>query len=213
MTHIPTAIGKEFLVPLSDSFMNGRSPYQTEGPPSEPDASTWYPQLQYQNEIINNICASGPGVAKLHDNYSAQALMRYKFYFKWGGSPAPMSTIRDPKQQPTYVIPGNRASTNSLQSPEADPASILWSFDERRQQITPKALERISKDSKPEKPFITGGSHFSEPIPYQQEATPETSSEEEEETSLFEQLNRQRLKQQRIKQRILNTLKQLQSLE
>nr|UGV36500.1 MAG: ORF1 [TTV-like mini virus] len=213
LTHIPTAINKEFLVPLSETFMNGYSPYQNEGPPNTADAQSWYPQLQYQNEIINNICASGPGVAKLHDNYSAQALMRYKFYFKWGGSPPPMSTVRDPIQQPTFVIPGNTSTTNSLQNPETDPASLLWSFDERRQQVTPKAIERIQKDTKLETTFIAGGSHFQEPIAYQQETTQETSSEEEEEASLFEQLNRQRLKQQRIKQRILATLKKLQNLE
>lgn len=213
LTHMTSAINKEYLCPLSESFMNGHSPYQTDGDPTEPDWSSWYPQLQYQNEIINDICAAGPGTAKLHDNYSAQALMRYKFYFKWGGSPPPMSTVRDPQKQPTFVIPGNRTSTNSLQNPGGDPASILWSFDERRQQLTQKAIERIQKDSKPEKPFITGGSFFQEPTPYQQEETPETSSEEEEEASLYDQLNRQRLKQQRIKLRILNTLKKLQDIE
>lgn len=86
--------------------------------------------------------------------------MRYKFYFKWGGSPPPMSTVKDPKEQPTFIIPGNRTSTNSLQNPTTDPASLLWNFDERRQQITPKAIERIQKDSKPTKTSVTGGSHF-----------------------------------------------------
>lgn len=213
LTHITTGIHKEFLVPLSDSFMNGRSPYQDEGPPNEPDSRSWYPQLQYQNEIVNAICAAGPGVARLQPRYCAQALLKYKFYFKWGGSPPPMSTIADPKQQPTYIIPGNRSSTTSLQNPETDPASLLWSFDERRQQITPTAIERIRKDSKPQTTFITGGSHFQEPTAYQQEETQETSSEEEEEASLFEQLQRQRHKQQRIKQRILSTLKKLQNIE
>nr|UHS18287.1 MAG: hypothetical protein [Betatorquevirus sp.] len=213
LTHQPTAVTKEYLVPLSDSFMNGHSPYQTDGEPNDPDRTSWYPQLQYQNEIINAICASGPGVARLPDYFSAQALMRYKFYFKWGGSPPPMSTVKDPKEQPTFIIPGNKTSPNSLQNPTTDPTTLLWNFDERRQQITPKAIERIQKDSKPETTLITGGSHFQEPTPYYQEATSETSSEEEEETSLFEQLNRQRLKQQRIKQRILNTLKKLQSIE
>nr|UGV34523.1 MAG: ORF1 [TTV-like mini virus] len=204
----------EYLVPLSTSFLQGKSPYEySEEHPTGADLISWYPQFQYQQEIVNDICRSGPGTAKLPDRYTAQALMRYTFHFKWGGSPAPMSTIEDPKTQPTYIMPGNKYGTNSLQNPTSDPENILWSFDERRQFITSKALKRLQKDKGTEKTFIAGGSHFQEYSPQEIKETSETSSEEEEETSLFEQLQRQRLKQHRIKQRILKTIQQIQNLE
>nr|UGV36493.1 MAG: ORF1 [TTV-like mini virus] len=213
MTHEPQQLHKEYWVPLSDSFMNGKSPYQTQEGPIGPDKTSWYPQLQYQNEIITKICCSGPGVTRIPDNYSVQALMRYNFYFKWGGSPPPMSTVTDPKTQPTYIVPGNKYASNSLQNPTSDPASILWSFDERRQQLTPRAIQRLQTDKTTKKTTFTGGSHFQEQAAHQEETSSETSSEEEEETSLYNQLQQQRHKQHRIKQRILKILQQLQTLE
>ncbi len=202
----------EYLVPLSQSFLEGRSPYESEGPPTGADFNTWYPQLQYQLEIINQICLAGPGTIKLPPQYTEQALMRYKFYFKWGGSPAPMSTIEDPLKQNKYVVPGNQYATNSLQNPTADPETILWSFDERRSTITPRAFKRLQKDKSTEKTIVTGGSHFEEYTPLQQETTSEESSEEEEET-LYNKLQQQQLKQRRIKQRILKIVHKLQNLE
>lgn len=211
MRHKP-ATGWEYLVPLSDSFLQGKSPfeYDREGP-NPTDAQSWYPQLQYQNEIINLICRSGPGTTKIPNNFSVQGLMRYCFYFKWGGSPAPMDTITDPKTQPTFVIPGNKYATNSLQNPTTGPEAILWSFDERRGYLTQSAIKRLQKDQTTKKTLITGAGHFSDTIT--QTETPETSSEEEEEQTLFEQLQQQRLKQQRLRQRIIHTLKQIQELE
>lgn len=211
MRHKP-ATGYEYLIPLSPSFLAGKSPYELqEDGPNPIDKKSWYPQLQYQNEIINLICRSGPGTLKIPDDYSVQGLMRYYFHFKWGGSPPPMSTITDPKNQPTFVVPGNKYATNSLQNPTNNPENILWSFDERRGYLTTTATKRLQKDKETKTTFVAGASHFTDPI--QAEETSETSSEEEEEQTLFEQLNRQRLKQQRLKHRIISTLKKIQALE
>ncbi len=212
LRHKP-ATGWEYLVPLSDSFINGKSPYEGGEGPNPTDAKTWHPQLQYQNEIINMICRAGPGTAKIPDNFSVQGLMRYTFYFKWGGSPPPMSTITDPKDQPTFVIPGNKYATNSLQNPTTAPENLLWSFDQRRDYLTPRAIKRLQSDKTTKETFITGPSHFSETPQTSTQDPQETSSEEEEEETLYQQLFKQRLKQQRLKQRILATIQQIQNIE
>lgn len=209
-----TQKGWEYFVPISQSFLNGKSPYEPEDHPNKLDADSWYPQLQYQEEIINQILLAGPGTVKIPDNFSVQALMKYQFYFKWGGNPPPMDTISDPKLQPTYVIPGNKLATNSLQNPTTySPENILWSFDERRGYITQAAIKRLQKDKKTKTAFITDGNRFQDQ-PWTQETSPETSSEEEEEqTTLYEQLQQQRHKQQQLRLRIMKTLQQLQNLE
>lgn len=212
MRHKPPT-GWEYIVPLSPSFLQGQSPYEGGEGPNPTDAKTWHPQLQYQNEIINLICRAGPGTPKIPDNFSVQGLMRYNFYFKWGGSPPPMATITDPKEQPTFVIPGNKYATNSLQNPTTSPESLLWSFDQRRDYLTPRAIKRLQSDKTTKETSITGTSHFSE-IPQTSTQDPqETSSEEEEEETLYQQLFKQRLKQQRLKQRILTTIQQIQNIE
>lgn len=213
LQHQPNALQKEYLVPLGYSFLHGKSPYESKEPPLPADARSWFPQVQYQNEIINDICRVGPGVAKLQDNFSAQALMKYTFYFKWGGDPAPMSTITDPRNQPTYYIPGNQHSTNSLQNPTTDPENILYSFDQRRDHITPAAIKRLQKDKTTEKTLISGGGHFQETPKYTQTETSEESSEEEETTSLLQQLRQQHKQHQLLKRQILKTMKKLQELE
>nr|UGV35900.1 MAG: ORF1 [TTV-like mini virus] len=212
MTHEPSSHQKQYIIPISQSFYNGSSPYEpSEKGPSYADSISWYPQLQYQNEIINDICRAGPGVARIPDNYSIQALMKYDFYFKWGGNPPQMSTIEDPVKQPSYVIPSNKYTQPSLQNPTGDPTKILYSFDQRRGQLTTRALQRITKDSELKSHFIADGTHFEEV------QTPQTSSEEssseEEETPLFEQLQQQRQQQLKLRQRILKTMKRLQLLE
>lgn len=207
-------IHREYIIPISDTFLNGVSPYDKDynNRPSQTDRESWYPQLQYQVEIINDICSSGPGTAKLPDDFTVEALLKYSFYFKWGGSPAPMSQIEDPTQQIKYNIPGNELTSTSLQNPTSNPATILWNFDQRRDYITPQALKRIEKDQTTEKIIVPGGSLFQEYTPLQ-EAPSETSSEEEEETSLYNQLQQQRIKQRKLKRRILLTLQKLQELE
>nr|UGV34630.1 MAG: ORF1 [TTV-like mini virus] len=213
MRHIPLALNTEYIVPLSDSFLQGKSPFSPEEQPIGADRTTWHPQFQHQAEAINTICSSGPGTTKIPDNYSVQGLMKYSFYFKWGGSPPPMSTIEDPIQQPTYPVPHNFNLTTSLQNPETDPASILWSFDQRRHTLTKKAIERLQKDTGIKTITVTGGSHFDPTPTISQEETSEESSEEEEETSLLEKLQQQQRQQRRLKLRIMKTLLKIQQLE
>ena len=121
-----------------------------------------------------------------------------------------MSTITDPLEQPTYIIPSNINTTNSLQNPATHPATLLYSFDERRGQLTKTATKRMQKDWETQKiPLLFTEQKFAEPTETQ-ETQEETTSEEEEEDNLFQLLNRQRLKQLNLKHRIMKTIKQIQ---
>lgn len=126
-----------------------------------------------------------------------------------------MSTIEDPKEQPTYAIPSNIKSTNSLQNPETAPERLLYSFDQRRHEITKKALKRITQDWETEKTSLlpTESTRFAEPTTHKTPPSESSSDEEKEEESLYLKLQQQRNKQQRLKQRIIETLQQIQNLE
>nr|UGV36171.1 MAG: ORF1 [TTV-like mini virus] len=201
------------LVPISMSFINGYSPYENSF--NKLDQERWYPQFQYQQEIYNDICTSGPGTAKVPKNTNIEAKAKYCFYFKWGGDLPPMSIIEDPTEQPFYPVPSNKYAATSLQNPESRPERLLYTFDERRGTLTKKALKRITQDWETKTTFVTDGSNlFSEPTPLQETETSETSSSEEEETeTLLRKLHKQRTKQRAIKQRILSLLQKSQKLE
>nr|UGV34114.1 MAG: ORF1 [TTV-like mini virus] len=199
------------IVPLSASFIEGWSPYETSF--NILDQHRWYPCFQYQQEINNAICLSGPGTPKINKGDTVEAKIRYKFHFKWGGEFPPMELIQNPTEKTTYPIPSKQLTTNSLQNPTQRPETFLYPFDERQGLITQKAAKRIKKDwgSKATTSFSTEP-RFGEEI--QTQDPQETTSEEEEEAeTLYEQLQLQRAKQQRIKRRILETLQQLQKLE
>lgn len=212
-THTSPQIHEAWPI-ISNSFIQGRSPYEPSVNPT--DANRWYPCVQYQQEILNTIASSGPGSPKIPPLEAREITFEYCFYFKWGGNPAPMSTIEDPKTQTNYPMPNNFRSSTSLQNPESNPASILYAFDERRHQITKKALKRISQDWPTKEYFITDGDYSkTAPVPEIQETTSEeTTSEEEEETqTLLNKLQQQRLKQRRLKYRIIKQMKILKDLE
>lgn len=205
---------KSPLVPLSLSFYEGRSPYtDPDDPKVDPsDTNRWYPMYQYQQEILNNICLAGPGTPKIPTGTTAEAKVKYCFYFKWGGELPQMSQIEDPTDQATYPIPNNLNTTTSLQNPTSAPETYLYSFDERRGQLTKTATERIQKDWETKKiPLLPTEYRFAEQTTTEETQTDPSSEEEEED--LFQLLNRQRSKQLRLRKRILKTLQQLQKLE
>lgn len=204
---------RQILVPINESWIEGYSPYENE--PNRQDYNRWWPSFQFQEITINNICESGPGTPKVPDNTNIEAHLHYTFYFKWGGNLPPMSTIEDPREQPTYPLPNNNSSRTSLQNPETDPATLLHQFDERRGTLTKKAIRRLQKDSETKTSFISDGttSHFSTPIQAAQETSETDTSEEEETETLIDKLQQQYRKQRLLKLRIKETMKHLQSLE
>nr|UGV34253.1 MAG: ORF1 [TTV-like mini virus]UGV34515.1 MAG: ORF1 [TTV-like mini virus] len=204
---------EQIIVPISYTFVHSLSPYadtQNDTKPDKTDLTRWFPTYQYQQEAVNDICLTGPGTPKIPPGVTVEAKVKYNFYFKWGGDLPPMSEITDPTEQPIYPIPNNFTQTTSLQNPETAPEHYLYSFDERRGQLTKKATERMQQDYQTKEiPFYPTEHRFSEETTLQAPQE-ETSSEEEEEENLFQLLNKQRLKQLRLKQRILETLKKLQ---
>nr|DAF43301.1 MAG TPA: TT viral orf 1 [Anelloviridae sp. ctgwM5] len=200
------------LVLVSNSLIEGYSPHEEQINPEDRDR--WHPCIQFQEEMINTIIQCGPGTPKLRDDTTAQCNMQYKFFFKWGGNLPPMSSIQDPIHQPTYPVPNNYQQTIPLQNPETNPEHILYSFDERRGQLTTRAIKRILQDTTIKTPFITDAE--SGHIPPVQTTCPQTqeeSSEEEETTqTLLNKLYQQRIQQHRLKQLILQKMN-LQNIE
>nr|UGV39601.1 MAG: ORF1 [TTV-like mini virus] len=195
------------LVPISQSFIEGHSPFESTH--NSLDNDRWYPSLQYQYEIINLICQCGPGTPKLNGRNSVEAKIDYTFYFKFGGSPPTMSTVDDPADQPTYPIPNNISEGLKIQSPAMPIQSFLYHFDTKRDIITKKAADRIKKDW-PTKPtmFTDGTSAFTTEI----HQTQTENEEKETEETLLQLLEQQHQQQQQLKQRILNRMK-IQNLE
>nr|UGV42517.1 MAG: ORF1 [TTV-like mini virus] len=201
---------RSFIVPISASFTEGHSPYENTNNPI--DDNRWYPCFQFQQEAYTNICLSGPGTPKIPPGDTVEAKMHYSFHFKWGGELPDMSLIQNPSEQPTYVIPNNFISTTSLQNPTTAPEQYLYRFDERRGILTKKAAKRICKDWQTEKySFPSTEPRFSETP--QTQTQEETTSEESETEDLFQQLEHQRSKQQRLKHRIKSILHKIQNTE
>lgn len=199
------------LVPLDDDFINGNSPQQEGVNPW--DADKWYPQTQYQENALNNIALCGPGVPKLDWRKTLEAKFQYTFYFKFGGNTAPMADIHDPRTLPYFVMPSNEQQTTSLQNPESPVEIYLQSFDQRRDELTKQALQRITKDYSIKTDSLQSQTGLSMHETGLQKAWKQTETSEEEETTLQEQLQQQFQQQQLIRQRINNLLSKLQSIE
>ncbi len=136
----------ETIVPLDWDFCNGRSPLQGGENPDVWDQNKWYPQLQYQNQAMNDIAFCGPGAPKYTDIKSDEIKLEYEFHFKLGGNPLPMAEVHNPLLQGTFPTPSNIKQTTSLQNPTTPIETYLQGFDQRRGFLTKAAIERISKD-------------------------------------------------------------------
>lgn len=202
-----------FYIPIDETFTSGRSPYRPpETQPTVYDQLHWHPKITMQMDTINSIAACGPGTIKLPSQTSAEAHCTYTFHFKLGSCAPPMQNIDNPEKQETFA--NNIFQTNSLQNPEYPLQYYLYNFDERRKMLTKRAAKRIKKiiDSEKSLSSTTGQSQLE--IPLQQEAETDISSEEEaEKETLLLLLRQQRLKQAKYKQRLLQLIEQLQTLE
>nr|UGV36044.1 MAG: ORF1 [TTV-like mini virus] len=205
----------KFYVPLDQSFLEGRSPYRPQQNITPSDQQNWHPKVSFQVESINSICLSGPGTVKLPPDTSCEAHILYQFRFKVGGQPAPMSNLTKPDEQPKWTVPNNLLQTTSLQSPAIPFTQLLWSFDERRGELTKKATDRITDYTQPETSLfpITETSNSCPTIHQTKKEAQETSSSEEEETSIQDQLNKQRRKQKLLRHRINLLLNQLAGIQ
>lgn len=204
----------KFIVPLDPNFLEGTSPYRPQFEITPSDRQYWHPKVSMQVQTVNNICLCGPATVKLPPQISCESHVRYKFRFKLGGQPAPMSVLTKPDEQPKYPMPNNILQTPSLQSPTMPFTQLLWNFDERRHQITQKATERITKD----RPIETTLLSITDPRSLcptfkETEEAQETTSSEEEETPLETQLLQQRRRQRQLRHKINYLLNRLTHLE
>uniref|UniRef100_A0AAU8H4M0 Capsid protein n=1 Tax=Betatorquevirus homini27 TaxID=3052014 RepID=A0AAU8H4M0_9VIRU len=207
---------KRYFVPLDLDFLEGRSPYAEQGIIYPSDLQHWHPRIRTQVRSLNMLGSTGPGVIKLPEGTSQEAHMKYVFNFKIGGSPPPMATLTDPDKQPKYATPDNILETNSLQSPGTPIEYYLYNFDERRGQITKRAIQRMQKHQETEQTiFPITETATACPIPSKKTTqTPTDSSDEEEkETSLEEQLLLQRKQQSKLRKRINILLNRLAQFE
>ncbi len=187
------------------NLYKAKDPYEDQLNPLDKDR--WYPCVQMQQTSIYNITSSGPGSPKVTPLNSIEAKADYTFYFKFGGNPPPMDTLTDPTTQPDIHIPTNFLQSTSLQNPATRPENYLYSFDQRRDYITTKAIKRLQKTWDTEKYSITDGSHLSAEIQTPETSSSETTSEEEEEAqNLLLKLRKQQLRNKRLKLRILKTM-------
>nr|UGV36919.1 MAG: ORF1 [TTV-like mini virus] len=200
------------LVLIDKPFTNGHSTWLNEDRTIE-DELAWYPKVKFQALSIENICESGPGVAKTTTN-SIEAHCRYCFYFKWGGCPNDLENIIDPSKQPHYPVPNQELQGPEIQDPESDARNEIWPFDVRHQMLTTKGAKRIKTDFKSTKYSFTDSKLQASPttqerlskIPTQDQTS---TSEEEEETPEQQQQQLQLLK--RTKYKLKRRIQQLMS--
>nr|UGV36515.1 MAG: ORF1 [TTV-like mini virus] len=200
---------KKALVFIDNDYLNGRSPWQDTIDPS--DIKRWWPQVQYQQQQINEIAKTGPGAPKLYDKTSEQITIKYDFKFKWGGEPARMITVENPSKQIKYPLPSDESKTTSLQSPAQAYESLLYTFDQRHNQLTKQALERITKDwdiTDIVSPITEPTGSVPALATYPQETQTETTQKEEKEALLL-RLIQQRQQQQQLRLGIINLMKQM----
>lgn len=205
----------KYFVPLDQDFLDGISPYAEEGQVIASDYLNWHPKVRFQVRTINMLASTGPGVIKLPKDISAEAHIKYYFYFKIGGQPPPMATLTDPENQPKFPTPNNIIKTPSLQDPTTPFEYLLYNFDERRGQLTKKAAKRITSYKETEKSIfpITESSLQCPTTSKKTISSPETTDSENEEAPIQEQLNKQRRQQKLLKHRIQQLLLRLTNIE
>lgn len=196
-----------FYVLLDDSFLSGKSYYDTEQ--TTKDLLNWYPKFYFQQQSVENICKTGPGVSRVSSLLSVQAKMKYDFRFKWGGCPATLEKVYDPCSQPRWPIPGNLNEGIQIQNPDTDPTKEIYSWDFRKDFITEQALKRLKKDSLPlQLACLPTGSRSDVQALKAQKTKDhqETSSEEEETQTLNIKLLRLRQRQQQLHHQLLKLI-------
>nr|UGV34197.1 MAG: ORF1 [TTV-like mini virus] len=194
-----------YYVLLDDNFYNGKSYYDT--PQTTQDQLNWFPKFYYQQQSVENICKTGPGVCRVSSLLSVQAKMKYSFIVKWGGCPSTMEKIYDPCSQPKWPVPGNISEGLSIQNPESDPKTQIYEWDVKRDYLTKTAIERLKKDSISIQPPFTGRKCSVPALQTHQEESDETqTSEEEEETTLPIKLLKLRKHQQQLNRQLLRLI-------
>nr|UGV36961.1 MAG: ORF1 [TTV-like mini virus] len=197
-----------YIVPIDDDMLQGRSPFRPAQNVTPFDRENWHPKFAFQQRTLNEICAAGPAVIKLPPNVSAEAHIKFVFYFKLGGCAQPAKNIENPEDQPIFPTPGNLLQSTSLQSPETPIQNFIYSFDWRRSMFTKAAQKRIEQHCLSEKALLepTGLSLFNAEASTETTPTENTQEEKKEEQALQQLILQQRHHQQKFRRRILQLL-------
>nr|UGV38376.1 MAG: ORF1 [TTV-like mini virus] len=164
------------------------------------DKKHWHPRFQYQKKSLNSIAACGPGSAKINKSQSIQCKALYKFKFQWGGSPAPMHTIKDPCEQTKFPTPSNVLQAVQVQNPKTDPRTQIHDCDERRQQLTGRAAKRLKTIFKMPQTTLPEQTAFETQV--HKDSSQETTTSEEEEETTLQQLIHIRNQQRKLKRKL-----------
>nr|UGV35852.1 MAG: ORF1 [TTV-like mini virus] len=205
-----------YYIPLSYSFQDGHSPYET--PITTYDYQNWYPKIKFQEEMLANLTDCGPGVARPPSGNSVQAKMLYNLKFKWGGCPKTLPDIKNPCLQPKWPTADTVPSGIEIENPAQDPKTYLYSWDWRRDQLTEPAAKRLKTTEETDDLLFypTGQSRSNVPPRQAHQKTPtstETSDSEEEEKTPGHQLRVLHKQQRLLKYRILQLASKLKNIE
>lgn len=181
---------EQYYIPLSYNFIHGLPPYSDERSDITPtDNRTWYPKWKFQKEAIENIINTGPAVCRADNTKNIQATLKYRFYFKWGGSPAPMENVYDPTTFPTTPVPSGLNIQNEIIDPNTPIESFIYKWDTRRDILTETATERIKQSPTNDLTLFTDGRQSATDVQLFKEKTQEKTTQEKENETLLLQLN------------------------
>lgn len=178
----------------------------------------WYPCMFHQQNFMNDLVQCGP-FAYPGDQKNCVLACKYSFKFLFGGNPIPQQTIKDPKTQPDFPVPGTGEFPSRVQvvNPRhLDEGALFRRWDIRRGWYSNRAIQRMQQKQKdadsiagpPKRP------RFEVPAADQEESSPsqerklelwygsttegETEAEvQEEETQTVQQQLHQQLREQR----------------
>nr|UGV45012.1 MAG: ORF1 [Torque teno virus] len=218
------------FVPYDYNFGDGKMP---DGAGYIPIAYRfkWYVCMFHQQNFMNDIVQCGP-FAYPGDQKNCVLACKYSFKFLFGGNPIPQQTIKDPKTQPDFPVPGTGQFPSRVQvvNPRhIDEGALFRRWDIRRGWYSNKAIKRMQEKQRdadfitepPKKPrFEVPAAQQEEDSPSQErrlelwygsttETETEAEAQEEQTQTVQQQLNQQLREQRKLGKAINNIFKQL----
>lgn len=177
--------GLRYVVPIDDSFLNGKNSYNSQYFTSL-DKEKWFPTLKHQQVSINNLVKCGPFIPRPEGKLSNWELhCKYYFFFKWGGSTQTEQPVLDPTLQSTYIDPNKFLKTIQIADPEKQvPQSILHNWDYRRDIVTQKAIKRMLENL-PDESTVSTDSEYHRPHKKHKTSAKQPTLPQEEKEDFF----------------------------
>ncbi|AJP36579.1 ORF1 [Simian torque teno virus 34] len=140
-------------IPLSTNFMNGKMPGGSTTIPLRLQ-NNWYPMIYHQEEMIEELVASGPFAPRDHGPVvtSSDITIGYKFGFRLGGNYIAPKQVGDPCKQPVHELPAPGGGDYLREVQVTDPTRVgphyqFHPWDLRRGLFSEKSLKRVREDS------------------------------------------------------------------